>query len=85
MCARRNERASPSSTGALVLDVNPDEIVISVITAALTSVQRPVAVSDATPRKNPSASKANEEAVNAMVKCTKIGCIGAFILNRLNA
>src|SRR5215207_5536287 len=82
MCARRNERASPSSIGARVAEVSPVEIVASDIKADPTSVQPPAAVSDARDVKKPSASKASEEAVRAMVKWTKIGCVGAPILKR---
>src|SRR5688500_8008426 len=82
MCARRNERASPSSTGARVAEVSPVEIVMSDIRAEPTSAQPPAAASDTRPVKKPSASKASEEAVSAMVKWTKMGCIGAPILKR---
>src|SRR5919106_1321383 len=68
ICARRNERASPSSTGARVLEVSPVEIVMSVITAEPKSVQPPALASEVLARKKPSASKTNDEEVSAIVK-----------------
>ena len=68
MCARRKERASPSSIGALALEVKPVESVMSVIRVELRSVHPPAAVSDARLKRNPSVSNTSEEAVNAMVK-----------------
>src|SRR5437588_6088446 len=82
MCARRNDLASPSSTRARVAEVRPVDKVARVMTAAPTSVHPPAAVSDALLKKKPSASKTNEADVSAMVKWTKIGCIGAPILMR---
>src|SRR5947209_15317763 len=77
MCGRRNDLASPSSTGARVLEVRPVDKVARVIIAAPTSVHPPAAVSDRLLKKKPSASKTNDADVSAMVKWTKIGCIGA--------
>src|SRR2546421_12979569 len=85
MCARKNDLASPSSTGARVLEVRPVDKVARVMRAEPTSVHPPAAVSDCLSKKKPSASKANEADVSAMVKWTKIGCIGAPNLTRLIA
>src|SRR4051794_38126922 len=85
MCARRNDMASPSSTGARVLEVRPVDKVTRVIRAEPKRVHPPAAVSEALSKKKPSASKTNDADVSAMVKWTKIGCIGAPILNRRTA
>src|SRR3989440_12760038 len=84
-CARKNDLASPSATGARGAEVRTVDKVASGIRAEPTSVQPPADVSDCLLKKKPSASKINDSEVSAMVKWTKIGCMGAPNLTKLIA
>src|SRR5215208_3877284 len=76
MCARSQFRPVPSSMARRLRLVTPLTSAPIVAGTAPTMVHQPAAAREDTSKMRPSASKASDDAVRAIVKWVKIGCIG---------